>query len=566
MSIVTRAPVWLVLSLGFIAANLAQSQQLPPFSYYASTTNATGGTLKSALHNVIKGHTIIPYTSGSFDTHDALVVLDRDPANSANVLLIYSGYSTAASTWPSWNREHIWPESFGTDVGTQHSDLFNLRACNQGVNSSRNNKYYDVSTAPISHYSGAPDSSYDGDSWEPRDADKGFVARTCFYMTTRYDGTGGDLNLQLADSPSAGMHVFAKLSTLLDWNRRFPPTDSERIRNGAIYQSYQLNRNPFTDNPDFADMVLLGVDGFAAWQGTHFATAELSNATVSAATADPDGDGLPNLAEYTFGHDPHVADGNAIQSLTMQTVSETNYLYVTHHRHHYLSGVSLTYQVSTNLTAWDDVTAELVTNTQIDAQKDLVTVRFPANGQSEFVRFKLHRLADGPLIVEDEVTLASESCTPGNGVIDPDETVTLGFSLKNVGTADTSNLVVTLLATGGVTSPSAGQSYGVVTVDGAAVARSFTFIATGSCRGSLTATLQLQDGSADLGVLTFMFPLGQAVSPLNESFDSVTAPALPAGWTTAASGAQSNWATSTTQADSPPNAAFSPEPRQRRGQ
>ncbi len=539
---------------------LGHAQQLPPFSYYVSVTNKTGTTLKSALHDIINGHTVIPYNSSSFDTHDALVVLDQDPSNSANVLLIYSGYSVAASTWPDWNREHIWPQSFGVDSGDPNSDLFNLRACDSGVNSSRGNKYFDVSTGSITYPPDAPGSSYDGDSWEPRDADKGFVARVTFYMTTRYDGTGGDLNLQLADSPSAGTQVFAKRSTLLDWNRRFPPTDAERNRNGAIYQDYQQNRNPFIDNPDFADMIFLGVDGFAAWQGTHFSTAELSNATVAAAAADPDGDGLSNLAEYALGHDPHVADGNAIQSLSMQTVSGTNYLYVTHHRHHYLSGVSLTYQISTNLTAWDDVVPEVVTNTQIDVQKDLITVGLVARDPSTFVRFKLHRLADGPLIAQDEVTLVSEGCTPANGVIDPDETVTLGFSLKNVGTTDTSNLVVTLLATGGVTSPSAAQNYGVITVDGPAVSRSFTFSATGTCGGSITATLQLQDGPLNLGTIAYTYPLGQIVNPLNEDFDAVTTPALPSGWTTSASGAQSNWVTSTTAANTLPNAAFSPDP------
>jgi uncharacterized repeat protein (TIGR01451 family) len=549
---------WLVLVFTCSAPLLVLSQQLPPFSYYVPATNKTSGVLKSALHEIIKGHTVIPYSSSIFDTHDALAILDRDPSNSANVLLIYSGYSVAASTWPDWNREHIWPQSFGVGTGTPVSDLFNLRACDQGVNSSRGNKYFDVSTGSIGHHPSAPESSYDADSWEPRDADKGYVARAAFYVSTRYDGAGGEPILQLADSPNAGAMIFAKLSTLLDWNRRFPPTDSERSRNGAIYQDYQHNRNPFIDNPDFADMIFLGVDGFAAWQGTHFSVAELSSATIAAAD-DSDGDGLPNIAEYAFGHDPHVVEGNVIQSLVMQTVDGTNYLYITHHRHHYLSGIALTYQVSTNMTAWDDIVPEVVTNVQIDVVKDLITARFPATGPTQFVRFKVHRLADEPVIVADGAALLAEDCTPSNGLLDPGETVTLTFSLRNVGSASTSNLVVTLLATGGVTSPSAPQNYGVV-ADGASVARSFTFTAAGDCGGSVTASLQLQDGPVNLGTVTFTFSLGQFVNPHNEEFDTVTAPALPSAWTTAASGAQSNWVTSTAQADTFPNAAFSPDP------
>ena len=44
------------------------------------------------------------------------------------------------------------------------------------------------------------------------------------------------------------------------------------------------------------------------------------------------------------------------------------------------------------------------------------------------------------------------------------------------------------------------------------------------------------------------------------NFDGVTAPALPTGWTTTATGAESPWVTSTTNPDSAPNCAFAPEP------
>src|SRR5437016_3776858 len=81
-----------------------------------------------------------------------------------------------------------------------------------------------------------------------------------------------------------------------------------------------------------------------------------------------------------------------------------------------------------------------------------------------------------------------------------------------------------------------------------------------TCGGIITGTLQLQDGPADLGTVTFSLPLGQIVNSFLENFDAVTAPALPAGWSTSASGAQSNWVTSAVSADSLPNAAFSPDP------
>ena len=165
-----------------------------------------------------------------------------------------------------------------------------------------------------------------------------------------------------------------------------------------------------------------------------------------------------------------------------------------------------------------------------------------------------------PFIVSNSFALVAEGCP--NGVIDPAETVTVNFGLKNTGTANTTNLLATLLATGGVSSPSGPQTYGVLAPNGAAVALPFSFTATGSCGGTNTASLQLQDGTANLGMLTFSFRLGQSivVSLLSQNFDGVTAPALPSGWTTATSGAQSAWVTSTSSRDTAPNSAFSRDP------
>jgi hypothetical protein len=162
-------------------------------------------------------------------------------------------------------------------------------------------------------------------------------------------------------------------------------------------------------------------------------------------------------------------------------------------------------------------------------------------------------------------TLTAESCVPANSAIDPGETVTVSLCVENTGTADTTNLVGTLQATGGVTSPSGAQPYGVVTAGGAAVCRDFTFTAAaGSCGGAITATLDLQDGTTALPAVTYDYTLGVLVTTLSENFDGVTAPALPAGWvaTTGGSGTCSSvlWVTSTASVQSAPNSAFAPDP------
>ena len=165
-----------------------------------------------------------------------------------------------------------------------------------------------------------------------------------------------------------------------------------------------------------------------------------------------------------------------------------------------------------------------------------------------------------PFLVSNSFALVAEGCT--NGVVDPDETVSMSFGIRNIGTADTTNLVATLVSGGGVLSPGDPQTYGVLVANGAAVSQPFSFTATGICGGTNIASLQLQDGAVNLGTLTFSYRLGQpsTASVFSQDFDGVTAPALPAGWTTASTNAQSNWVTSTAARDTTPNSAFSPDP------
>ena len=172
-----------------------------------------------------------------------------------------------------------------------------------------------------------------------------------------------------------------------------------------------------------------------------------------------------------------------------------------------------------------------------------------------------------PVIVAKSTALVNESCSPANGVIDPGETVTVTFSLKNTGGGSTSNLVATLKASGGITPITTSQNYGVIAV-GATVGKDFSFVANGACGGTITATLQLQDGAKNLGTVSFTLTLGKQVVVLTRNFDSTAPPALPPGWV-ATQGVNaggfpfwvtSNSGTPTPVADSPPNAAYSVDP------
>ena len=77
-----------------------------------------------------------------------------------------------------------------------------------------------------------------------------------FYMAVRYDGVEAyTTDLELADVPDSSASILGKLSTLLDWHKADPVSTDERARNDRICSTYQANRNPFVDRPEFAPCV-----------------------------------------------------------------------------------------------------------------------------------------------------------------------------------------------------------------------------------------------------------------------------------------------------------------------
>jgi endonuclease I len=95
---------------------------------------------------------------------------------------------------------------------------------------------------------------------------KGDVARAILYMDVRYEGGTAangqpepDLivtnnRAQIVVTPSGQVPAqgyMGVLSTLLAWHNADPPDAQEQLRNAVVY-SYQGNRNPFIDHPEYA--------------------------------------------------------------------------------------------------------------------------------------------------------------------------------------------------------------------------------------------------------------------------------------------------------------------------
>jgi len=212
-----------------------------PEGYYDSAAGKAGTELKAALNTIVN-------TGLKLKTYgDARYILDesdQDPTNPGNIILVYLGTSVS-SVWDAgvtWAREHVWPQSLlGEDaennIANVCSDLHNLKPVEPGENSRRSNKYYDNQTTSA--------------SYAPRAEVRGDLSRILFYMVIAYEEDSLDLELVNHDP---GMHEMAMLDVLLEWHTLDPIDDFERHRNEVIY-SYQHNRNPFIDHPEYVALI-----------------------------------------------------------------------------------------------------------------------------------------------------------------------------------------------------------------------------------------------------------------------------------------------------------------------
>ncbi|SEI83834.1 hypothetical protein SAMN04488127_0586 [Bhargavaea ginsengi] len=224
-----------------------------PDGYYNGTEGLEGEALKAALHDIISEQEVLTYKQ----VWDALRLTDEDPDNPDNVILFYSQQSRSkdrnGGQVGDWNREHVWAKShgdFGTSMGPG-TDIHHLRPTDVQVNSSRSNLDFDYGGNPVNNCSGC---LRDGDSFEAPDEVKGDVARMLFYMATRYE-EGDRVDLELNERVNNGSAPYhGKLSVLLEWHEMDPVSEYEQNRNDVIFE-IQGNRNPFIDNPEWAESI-----------------------------------------------------------------------------------------------------------------------------------------------------------------------------------------------------------------------------------------------------------------------------------------------------------------------
>lgn len=257
-----------------VIAGFANAQA--PAGYYNSANGLSGASLKTALSSIItNGHQDKGYNGlwTGYKTTD----IDKNYENDGSIMDIYSEKPSGADPYKytpgtnqcgtysvegnCYNREHIVPQSLFNESSPMVSDIHFIRATDGKVNGMRSNyPFGKVGSATFTSKNGSKlgsssSSGYAGTVFEPIDEFKGDVARMIFYFVTRYQSKLSSFSSgnMLGSSPFPGLQTW-ELNVLLAWHNQDPVSATEIARNNASY-SYQGNRNPFIDNPNYVNQI-----------------------------------------------------------------------------------------------------------------------------------------------------------------------------------------------------------------------------------------------------------------------------------------------------------------------
>ncbi|MBP5323206.1 MAG: endonuclease [Bacteroidaceae bacterium] len=329
----------------------------PTSTYYSAANGKSDSALKTALFNIIKGHTVISY--------DGLITAYKITDVDANGKIwdIYSNYHFSTSSkcgnyseeGDCYNREHTVPQSWFNSASPMKSDIIHVLPTDGFVNGKRSNyPYGNVGTASYTSGNGSKlgackDNGYSGTVFEPIDEYKGDIARIYFYMATRYEDEISSWSGNVFGSGNGynnGLKTWT-INVLLQWHRNDPVSQKEIDRNNNVF-TLQKNRNPFVDFPrlaeyiwgddmteavDFSQLTLYSNDE-AVTQGGNFKIYYNGNGgSLSQSSTEASSDGtaiiittIPTRSGFLFVGWNTSADGSGISYSSGASVSLTGNL------------------------------------------------------------------------------------------------------------------------------------------------------------------------------------------------------------------------------------------------
>jgi len=241
-----------------------------PATYYNSVNGLSGNPLLFGLHDLmISTHSTYPsYDDSGSRGHQAYT--DKDPNTPGNIITFYA-HASISSNWSLgvYDREHVWPQSLSNGLyGTSNAgaDMHHIRPTIKAINNARSNKefgYVGTTYSTISYGSGNLVSKHTSDIFEPHDEVKGDAARIIMYMYVHYNSSQALGNGSLVEPKTTtlpitnvvdGANSQEAFNLLLEWNSLDPVDILETNRNNQV-ATYQGNRNPFIDHPEYADLI-----------------------------------------------------------------------------------------------------------------------------------------------------------------------------------------------------------------------------------------------------------------------------------------------------------------------
>ena len=286
---ITSSETSLPTSSSESATSSASNEAKAYDGYYNNLTTWTNGEdLKQKLYDISHlTYRPLNYTNPNYQTN---INADHTYNDFEFLDVIYSEDDVyKGETNKGWQREHAFCASLMCGSLTadavkrvgRATDFHNLLAASASANSSRGNKNYGNADTTNTYYqnrttgNGRDGYSFDPVNFEPGDNDKGRVARAIFYMAMMYKNDEVDevngitmKGLKIVEDPVTyvqgenGAFAIGNLSTLLDWNKRYPVDYLEMQHNISVYKDIntidgyaQGNRNPFVDYPSLVDYV-----------------------------------------------------------------------------------------------------------------------------------------------------------------------------------------------------------------------------------------------------------------------------------------------------------------------
>jgi len=262
-----------LLRIGLLLTGFCAFAQ--PAAYYNAAT-ATGYDLKVQLFGIIKDHTVKSYNQlyTCYQTSDRDNFYEED----GTILDLYSekpdgedSYNYSATNTGDrcgnyslegdcYNREHLMPQSVFDEDSPMVSDPHHIIPTDGKVNGMRNNYAFGVVSNPTwtstngSKLGNNVTPGYTGIVFEPIDEFKGDIARCLLYFAVRYHDKVGNYDHEMLNGTNQQVFSDWFLPVLLQWHLQDPVSEREIVRNNAIY-TFQGNRNPFIDHPEYACLI-----------------------------------------------------------------------------------------------------------------------------------------------------------------------------------------------------------------------------------------------------------------------------------------------------------------------